>query len=83
MKAFERPPLRHKKGIQIVQSPQPHSKMPHHLQSSANGSIQSMSRSRGISISRETGITIDKIYDPKHFLPPKSPQLSTKRSENE
>ena len=53
------------------------------MQNSATGSVQSMTRSRGISISRETGITIDKIYDPKHFLPPKSPQFSNKKSEAE
>ena len=80
MKASERPPLKHKKGIQVVQSPQPHPRQSTHMQNSATGSVQSMTRSRGISISRETGITIDKIYDPKHFLPPKSPQFSNKKS---
>ena len=81
MKLSERPPLRQKKGIHVVQSSNPHSKASNHMKTSATGSIQSMTRSRGISISRETGITIDKIYDPKHFLPPKSPQFSNKKSE--
>lgn len=82
MKASDRPPLKHKKGINIVQSPQARSRESTQMKNSATGSVQSMTRSRGISISRETGITIDKIYDPKHFLPPKSPQFSTKKSEN-
>ncbi len=29
------------------------------------------SRSKGISMSRESGINLDRIYDAKHFLPPK------------
>ena len=32
-------------------------------------SMRSLSRSRGISISRSTGIQLDKIYDNKHFPP--------------
>jgi hypothetical protein len=39
-------------------------------------SVRSSSRSRGISMSREGGIRIDKIYDNKHFIPPPHPHLS-------
>lgn len=68
-----RPPIKTKKGIQIVQSPHMHKPIVD-SQDSAYGSTQSISRSRGISISRENGINIDKIYDQKHFLPPKNVQ---------
>ena len=81
MKASERPPIKHKKGIQIVQPSHPHPKTSHHFKESETGSSRSMGRSRGISTSRESGIKIDKIYDPKHFLPPKSPQLSNAKSD--
>lgn len=76
-----RPPIKTKKGIQIVQSPHKNKPMVD-SQDSAYGSTQSISRSRGISISRENGINIDKIYDQKHFLPPKNvqPQESNKSS---
>jgi hypothetical protein len=66
-----RPPMKNKKGIQIIQSPST-KKILNHNQDSAMGSSQSVTRSRGISISRENGISIDKIYDQKHFLPPKN-----------
>lgn len=68
-----RPPMKNKKGIQIMQSPLAR-RTAHDNQDSAMGSSQSISRSRGISISRENGINIDKIYDQKHFLPPKNTQ---------
>ena len=66
-----RPPLKSKKGIQLVQAPHM-KKQTIDSQDSAYCSTQSISRSRGISISREYGINIDKIYDQKHFLPPKN-----------
>jgi len=76
-----RPPIKSKKGIQIVQAPYL-KKTTVESQDSAYGSTQSITRSRGISISRENGINIDKIYDQKHFLPPKNfqPQNSNNSS---
>lgn len=71
-----RPPMKSKKGIQIIQLPS-NKKTVNDKQDSAMGSSQSISRSRGISISRENGISIDKIYDQKHFLPPKNTQPQT------
>lgn len=71
-----RPPMKAKKGIQIIQSPS-NKKILNDNQDSAMGSSQSVTRSRGISISRENGINIDKIYDQKHFMPPKNSQPPT------
>lgn len=71
-----RPPMKVKKGIQIIQSPST-KKIVNDNQDSAMGSSQSVTRSRGISISRENGINIDKIYDQKHFMPPKNTQPAT------
>lgn len=45
-------------------------------------SIRSLSRSRGISISRSTGIQLDKIYDNKHFPPASSHKNNDKSIEN-
>jgi hypothetical protein len=73
-----RPPMRHKKGIGLVQSPAVSRNGGTEGLSSGMGSTQSVSRTRGISISRETGINIDKIYDSKHFLPPKAQQQPNK-----
>lgn len=81
MKGSDRPPLRHKKGIQVVQASSPHHKISGRLRASGSGSVESLTRSRGISISRETGITMDRIYDFKHFLPPKSPKPDIRRSD--
>jgi len=71
-----RPPMKAKKGIKIIQSPS-NKKILNDNQDSAMGSSQSVTRSRGISISRENGINIDKIYDQKHFMPPKNSQPPT------
>ena len=57
-----RPPMKTKKGIQIIQSPSI-KRTVNDNQDSAMGSSQSISRSRGISTSRENRINIDKIYD--------------------
>ena len=92
----DRPPLRPKKGLKIVQSPQYSKKNINEALSSAEGSTHSASRTRGIliirvialttvpitgiSISRETGINIDKIYDLKHFLPSKPTQKEESKS---
>ena len=51
MRPSERPP-KHKKGIQILQPTNTSSKVRHPLKDSVSQSIQSTSRSRGISISR-------------------------------
>ena len=83
MKTGDRPPPRQKKGIQVMQPPRPHPKLSTGLTHYESGSMKSLGRTRGISTSRESGITIDKIYDAKHFLPPKSPQQSIKKSECE
>ena len=68
------------KGLNIVQSPQYSKKNINEALSSAEGSTHSASRTRGISISRETGINIDKIYDLKHFLPSKPTQKEESKS---
>lgn len=60
--ATQRPPLAQRKGITVTA---PSS----HPPADSLRSARSSSRSRGVSISRATGICIDKIYEPKHFPP--------------
>jgi hypothetical protein len=68
--ATQRPPLAQRKGITVT-APSSHPPC------DSLRSARSCSRSRGVSISRATGICIDKIYEPKHFpQPAKDPALS-------
>ena len=82
MKPSERPPLKPKKGIQIFQPCSPKPRHQGTFKDSVSASINSQGRSRGISMSRETGITVDKIYDLKHFLPPKNATQNTSTAES-
>lgn len=69
-----RPPVP-KKGIRVTQHhPQLHSLT--QLPLGEGESVRS-SRSRGISMSRDSGITLDRIYDSKHF-----PTANTSRSKD-
>lgn len=54
-----------KKGIRVTQH-HPHLHSQTHLPLGEGESVRS-SRSRGISMSRDSGITLDRIYDNKHF----------------
>ena len=69
MIARQRPPIAQKRGIGIVQQTKTHKRLQDEDGSSGMVSMRSLSRSRGISISRSTGIQLDKIYDNKHFPP--------------
>lgn len=66
-------PPTNKKGIKVLQSPvairMERSREKEGVDSELR-SVQS-SRSKGISMSRESGINLDRIYDAKHFLLPK------------
>lgn len=59
-----RPPVP-KKGIRVTQH-HPHLHSQTQLPLREGESVRS-SRSRGISMSRDSGITLDRIYDNKHF----------------
>jgi hypothetical protein len=62
-----------KKGIRVLQSPIAIRKERSREKEGADSELRSLhsSRSKGISMSRESGINLDRIYDAKHFLPPK------------
>lgn len=93
MQASGVPPLHSRKGIKVMQT-HPHLPINTPKQSkmsevkefqqfpSETGSIRS-SRNRGISMSRESGINLDRIYDAKHFLPKTSTNLPSSSSKGE
>jgi hypothetical protein len=66
------PPIS-KKGIRVLQSPIAIRRERSREKEGVDSELRSLhsSRSKGISMSRESGINLDRIYDAKHFLPPK------------
>jgi hypothetical protein len=82
MIARQRPPVAQKKGIGIVQQTKTQKRLEDEDISSGMVSNRSLSRSRGISISRSTGIQLDKIYDNKHFPPVSAKKNQDKSIEN-
>lgn len=62
MNTNQRPPVPHRRGIGIVQSSKTQKNIEDGDFSSGIASVRSSSRSRGISISRSSGIKMDKIY---------------------
>lgn len=67
MQTTPRPPNPHRKGLTLLQPKTLHQIPSGEYVDSGIGSVRSMSRSRGISMSRSSGLTLDKIYDKKHF----------------
>lgn len=81
MYASQRPPIAAKKGIAVVQSSKTQKNIENDEYDSGVRTLRSSSRSRGISISRSSGIKMDKIYEQKHFPQPSEESQNSKNLE--